>query len=54
MKFVSIIALTSLLLYGGFLYFSPEPAPIEEKEDSDTGFTRHETEELMRSIGYVQ
>ena len=53
MKFFSILLLASLLVYGGFVYFAPTQ-PIEDKKDNDTGFTRHETEELMRSIGYVQ
>ena len=39
----------------GYAVYEPEkaPLPIEEK-DTDTGLTRHETEELMRTIGYVQ
>lgn len=35
--------------------FRPEPTPEPTLEkDTDTGLTRHETEELMRTIGYVQ
>ena len=39
----------------GYAIYEPEPdtLPVEEK-DTDTGLTRHETEELMRTIGYVQ
>ena len=32
----------------------PEPAPVPTAEDEDTGMTRFETEELMRTIGYTQ
>ena len=45
-----------IVIVGGISYALYEPeteAPITE-EDSDTGLTRHETEELMRTIGYVQ
>ena len=46
-----------IVIVGGIGYsmYDPEiePAPMEEK-DTDTGLTRHETEELMRTIGYVQ
>ena len=45
---------TLLLLTGiGYFLFAP-PEEIEPKIDTDTGYTRHETEELMRTIGYVQ
>ena len=45
-----------LLIVGGIVFAlrpKPEPEVILPK-DTDTGFTRHETEELMRTIGYVQ
>ena len=32
----------------------PAPEPEPEPEDADTGMTRLQTEEMMRSIGYVQ
>lgn len=34
----------------------PEPPPPEPEavEDGDTGLTREQTEEMMRTIGYVQ
>ena len=35
--------------------FWPEPPPADPPaEPSDTGMTDHQTEELMRTIGYVQ
>lgn len=50
--------LSALLLAGGgawMLWPEPEPEPEPEAlEDTDTGMTRHETEELMRTIGYIQ
>ena len=36
------------------LWPEPEPEPEEVTEDKDTGLTRDQTEELMRTIGYVQ
>lgn len=50
-------ALVLALLGGaGAWLLWPEPPPPEEPaaEDKDTGLTRDETEELMRTIGYVQ
>jgi hypothetical protein len=35
------------------LWPEPEPEPVPF-EDADTGMTRLQTEEMMRSIGYVQ
>lgn len=47
-----------LLVAGGITWaLWPEPPPPDEPdevEDKDTGMTREETEELMRTIGYVQ
>ena len=46
------LALTCLI---GLYFFLQDPEPDAETiEDTDTGFTRHETEERLRSIGYVQ
>ena len=46
------LALTCLI---GLYFFLQDPEPDTETiEDTDTGFTRHETEERLRSIGYVQ
>ena len=40
---------------GGFYFLSSDPEPtVEDLADTDTGFTRHETEERLRRIGYVQ
>ncbi len=57
----AIIAVVVLLLAAGggvaawMLWPDPEPDPEEDvAEDKDTGFTRDQTEELMRTIGYVQ
>ena len=51
---LSIIGLAITCLVGLYFLF-PEPEPESETvEDADTGFTRHETEERLRSIGYVQ
>lgn len=51
------LSLLLLIIAGsiGYALYEPESdiSDIEEK-DSDTGLTRHETEELMRTIGYVQ
>lgn len=51
-------ALSALLLAGGgawVLWPEPEPEPEPEAlEDKDTGLDRFETEELMRTIGYIQ
>ena len=39
----------------GYAVYEPEAEPpLMEEKDADTGLTRHETEELMRTIGYVQ
>lgn len=46
-----------IVVVGGISYAIYEPeidSPPTEEKDSDTGLTRHETEELMRTIGYVQ
>ena len=49
--FMVILGLVVLLLVG--LAFRPkDDEPLSK--DTDTGFTRFETEELMREIGYVQ
>ena len=50
-----VLPILGVFLVGGVFYFwfEEEPEP-EVLEDTDTGFTRHETEELMRTIGYVQ
>lgn len=50
--------LTSVLLVAGgawMMWPAPEPEPEPEAlEDKDTGLDRNETEELMRTIGYIQ
>ena len=53
MKFYITIGVIFILAFVGYIMYTP-PAEIEEKVDTDTGFTRHETEEMMRQIGYVQ
>jgi hypothetical protein len=51
-------ALSTLLLFSGgawMLWPAPEPEPDPEAlEDQDTGLDRIETEDLMRTIGYIQ
>ncbi len=45
------------LVTGGVVWVAwPEPPPEEPPEPvvDDTGLTRDETEDLMRTIGYVQ
>jgi hypothetical protein len=57
MKPKPIILLSFLLIASGAtwaLWPEPEPEPEPELEDIDTGLTRMQTEEMMRSIGYVQ
>ncbi|MCB9779521.1 MAG: hypothetical protein H6742_13240 [Alphaproteobacteria bacterium] len=50
--------LVALLAVGGGVAWlawpEPEPEPDPTDVEDDTGFTRHETEDLMREIGYVQ
>lgn len=51
------LSLLFVIIVGGigFVLYTPEPEPEPiEEPDTDTGLTRHETEELMRTIGYVQ
>ena len=45
-----------LLVGGGAWMLWPTPDPEEPPavEDSDTGMTRTQTEDLMRTIGYIQ
>ena len=38
----------------GIIFFWPDSSPPAAIEQDDTGMTRHQTEELMRTIGYVQ
>ena len=48
--------LGGMVLVGGGAYLlwpKPEPEPAA-LEDNDTGMTRFQTEELMRTIGYIQ
>ena len=50
-------ALTSGLIAGLVAWVAwPDPPPPEEEaaEDADSGLSRDETEEMMRTIGYVQ
>ena len=53
MKFFITIGVLFILAITGYFVYTP-PTEIDEKTDTDTGFTRHETEEMMRQIGYVQ
>ena len=52
-----ILIMTVVLIVGGATTAAlwPEPEPDEpEPVAEDTGMTRFQTEELMRTIGYVQ
>ena len=53
MKFYITLGVIFILAFVGYFMLTP-PEKIEEKTDTDTGYTRHETEEMMRQIGYVQ
>ncbi|MFT5683807.1 MAG: hypothetical protein ACI8RZ_004739 [Myxococcota bacterium] len=51
------IAVVLLAVAGGTtatLWPEPDPEEPEVVEDTDTGMSRFQTEELMRTIGYVQ
>ena len=53
---VAVLGVLALIGGGAYLLW-PEPEPEPEPaalEDNDTGMTRFETEELMRTIGYIQ
>ena len=53
MKVIPIVILGLIALLGiGLLMSQNKDEPVSE--DTDTGFTRFQTEELMREIGYVQ
>ena len=55
MKFKLFLLLVVIAGGIGYVVYDPEVEPIPSEEiDTDTGLTRHETEELMRTIGYVQ
>ena len=55
MKIVITIVGLVVIGLGGLYFLSADPEPtIEDLADTDTGFTRHETEERLRRIGYVQ
>jgi hypothetical protein len=51
-----MIFITAACLFGYYLYItlSPEPEIIVEEAKDDTGMDRDQTEDLMRTIGYVQ
>ena len=49
---IIVISIFIALLVSGFLLTRPKEEIVSE--DLDTGFTRFQTEELMREIGYVQ
>ena len=49
------LVLAGIFLSGlGIYFFWPQPQEPEEKKVDDTGLTREQTENLMRTIGYVQ
>ena len=53
-KLLILSTIIGLVVFGGVMLW---PQKVEEpiaKEADDTGMTRHQTEELMRKIGYVQ
>ena len=54
MKTILFIATSCLL--GFYLYnkMLPEPEIVVEEAKDDTGMDRDKTEDLMRTIGYVQ
>ncbi len=52
-----LAAVTLMLATGGAVALWPEDTPAEDTgiaQDGDTGMSRFQTEELMRTIGYVQ
>jgi hypothetical protein len=54
---VGVVLGVMVLISGGVYLLWPEPEPEPEPEaleDKDTGLDRFETEELMRTIGYIQ
>ena len=42
------------LLGGAAIFFWPQTDPPSAPDQDDTGMTRHQTEDMMRTIGYVQ
>ncbi len=51
---LGIVALLAAAGGAAAWYFWPEEPEPESLEDKDTGLTRDQTEEMMRTIGYVQ
>ena len=54
---IGIVVVLLLAIGGAAARFWPEPDEPEEPEameDTDTGLNRFQTEEMMRTIGYVQ
>ena len=49
-----LIAILGLLMVIIIAFFITKSTKKEPVVDTDTGFTRFQTEELMREIGYVQ
>ena len=51
----SILAVLVLGAVGAWLAWpDPPPPPTPDESADDTGMTRQQTEDLMRTIGYVQ
>ena len=54
MKVKIILVGLCLVLIGTLLLWPEEPEIIVEEPKDDTGLGREQTEDLMRTIGYVQ
>lgn len=52
--FVGLTLALGLVTAGGAWALWPEAPPPEPEVASDTGLTRDQTEDQMRTIGYVQ
>lgn len=54
-RIIGVVLGVMVLIGGGAYLLWPEPEPEPPAlEDSDTGMTLFEKEELMRTIGYIQ
>ncbi len=52
-KWIALMAMMTILM-GLFWMNRTEPKPPDAEPTDDAGFTRFQTEEMMREIGYVQ
>jgi len=54
MKVIVAIILLGLVAVGAYALQEEPPEPVVEEPKDDTGMSREQTEDLMRTIGYVQ